>query len=100
MNRPDIPLLVCAPADSEYAMAGSTFGLTCMNCGRRLMLSPSGASFLNLNPGAVVQCWPCFKTGEHSNEPISGLIAENGSVTDRLVIDSRDIKPNLRRYRN
>ncbi len=52
-------LIVCAPADSPMAPAGSIFTRACYLCGARLMLAPSGQQFVKDHPEAKTICRRC-----------------------------------------
>jgi hypothetical protein len=88
-------VLVCAPADAPRVVPGSLFGHSCVLCGRRVMIAPSGQRALARTPGIHIICGPCYwdimKPGDK--------VATAGTAEEMLEEKLRAV-PNLRRSRN
>lgn len=58
MTEPQI--IVCAPADGPFVVAGSTFDHVCCTCSERVMMAPSGQEIIRQNPETTILCIGCF----------------------------------------
>jgi hypothetical protein len=93
-ERPEPIFLVCAPADSPWAVPGSIFTRVCLTCFTRVMIAPSGQRFLQSHPEASVICERCIP----EDEPVS--FAGAAADLETLVAEIKQARPNLYRDRN
>ena len=93
MSQPAV--LVCALADAPYTVPGSIFRHHCTECGRRVMLAPSGQRMLATKNVLRIICERCFAR----NVKPGDQIAPTGTM-DEILDELRRTQPNLRRNRN
>lgn len=93
----DPVFIVCARADTRWAVSGSTFDQRCPGCGAYVMIAPSGQQSLREIPTARIICLECFRATVET-----GATVEVEFAADRaeLAAEVASIEPNPRRYRN
>lgn len=69
MSQPNI--MICAPADTPFTEAGSTFKYVCSECTRHVQVSPAGESRLRSIEEIKIVCDECYKPGHEE----AGVIA-------------------------
>jgi hypothetical protein len=89
--------LVCALADAPMTIPGSTFHRECVECHRKLMVSPTGEAVLREKPTLETICLPCAER-LHPKDLAEGLPAAHS--IEELVEGVLSAVPNLRRHRN
>jgi hypothetical protein len=89
--------LVCARADAQFTVAGSTFERSCSRCNQRVMLSPSGKVYLERYTEAQLICTDCI-IAEAGTKPVKtlGLAAP----ADVAAAELQQVVPNTWRLRN
>jgi hypothetical protein len=90
-------VLVCALADAELTVAGSTFDRACSQCKARIMVAPSGRAALARDPTMVLACVRCAVKAVSSDPEVS--IALAGAPSD-IVCEIKSAQPNFWRKRN
>lgn len=54
-------IMICAPADTPFTEAGSTFKHVCSECTRRVQVSPAGEALRRERNGEIrIICDECF----------------------------------------
>ncbi len=92
MNRPVI--LVCALADAPLAVPGSVFHHHCRDCGRAVMVAPTGQRVLREYPLALIICGLCYEACRTDTSE------ESAGTMEEVAREVRAARPNLRRSRN
>ncbi len=90
MKQPEA--IVCARADADKCVRGTTFDRICATCKSPLMLAPSGQRFLSEHPDAVTICMYCIPESAECIGPIRPL--------EEILEELKGSVPNLRRNRN
>jgi hypothetical protein len=89
-------ILVCALADAKWTNPGTIYDRKCADCGRHVMIAPSGQKRLLKDPDIVITCACCFM--KHITPDTSFDFAAESLEELRREFDTT--VPNLRRYRN
>jgi hypothetical protein len=90
-------VLVCAPANAELMVAGTTFDRVCGTCKGRIMIAPSGRAALARDPTMVLACVRCAVKAVISDPKVS--IALAGAPSD-IVCEIKSAQLNFWRKRN
>jgi hypothetical protein len=106
MNHDEEAVLVCAPADSPWTVAGATFDRVCSECSGHVMIWPTSAEIFREFPDVKIVCATCFL--EHPRPPrelVGRLLGSFPDMkfrepTEAQLSELRTMVPNLRRRRN
>lgn len=88
--------LVCALADAEYSVSGSSFDKHCTKCNKRVMVSPSGQNMLKSHPSLHIVCNTCARPVLDEPTTAVGL----AGTPEEFIRDLKNQRPNLWRGRN
>jgi hypothetical protein len=60
LNEPDEgTVLICKPVDFPGYIVPGSITRECAECGRLIILAPSGQDIIKDNPGSYALCWLC-----------------------------------------
>jgi IMP cyclohydrolase len=94
---PEELILVCALADSELTVAGSSFDRMCSRCNSRVMVSPSGQQRVRDNPHIEIVCIRCLST---IKPPADSKVMMSPETTEDLIAELKKTVRNPWRERN
>ncbi len=95
MNERTEGILVCEYADAPLAVAGTVFSHTCIRCGARLMVAPTGQRILREHPKFATLCKVCY--ARDTTVPDHGYLA---GTPEEIAQECISARPNPRRTRN
>ncbi len=81
----EILILMCALADAPLKVPGSAFKLTCSQCGRRVMVAPSGQKFLKAHPLARIECIECVAKKDAGKLDFGGTAATGDELRREIA---------------
>ncbi|HEX4695003.1 hypothetical protein [Sphingomonas sp.] len=91
----DQDCLVCQLADAPLTVARSSFDRCCADCGRRVMIAPSGVDLLRRRPEVRVICVHCMVMMAEPGMQV-GLPGDG----DQIIGELRTVRPNEWRHRH
>src|SRR4029450_13298517 len=78
-------VLVCASADAELTVEGTTFDRACSQCKARVLVAPSGRAALAMDPSLVLLSVPCeYAAITRSSENSVELAAPPSEIAHEL----------------
>lgn len=92
---PEPVLLICALADAAVVVPGSSFEHVCAECGRRVMVAPSGQKVLKqFSSMPTISCMDCAPV-DWLRQPLEFI----GTV-EEIASEVHNARPNKWRERN